>query len=257
MRRDYFKKKKWTKEQEDWLLEHKEIRGRTAMYNAFCSAFPDATFTEAAISTKRTELGAYGNHPKDRRRNAVPLYSERIKKGYVIIKVSKCEWWPKNRWVWVATHPGEPFDIHNQFLFLDGDNFNFKPENIIKVDHRILGILNREYGGCIKGEAELNSLRIKLIEHKLAILDAGEKLGLVKDYGSGRAFIAEKARKQYEYVQKRKQDPEYLTRQKQKRHEKWLQDKENMTAEQKEKRRKASREWMHRRYQRVKHGAND
>lgn len=250
MSHNYFKVKKWTAEQEAWLIAHKDIQGRNKMHQAFMQAFPDATFTAGAISSKRTEIGAYGVHPKTKRINALPLYSEREKKGYVIIKVAKYEWWPKNRWVWVCTHPGEPFSIHNQFIFIDGNNRNFAPDNIQKVDHKIIGMLNREYGGCVKGEPELNRLRIKLIEHKLALLDAGEKLGLVKDYGAGRVFVAEKARKQYEYVQKRKQDPEYVKRKKQWRME--YEARRVLTPEQIENRRRIAREWARRRYARVK-----
>lgn len=229
MRRTYFKKKKWTEEQEDWLIENKEIRGSKAMYSAFIARFPDATFTEAAIATKRTELGAYGTHPRDRRRNAVPLYSERKKKGYTILKVSKCEWWPKQKWVWVATHPGEEFDISNQFVFLDCDKKNFSPDNIEKVTHAEIGIVNRTYGGFVPGQPELNRALLLKIRLRLKTLDIGEKLGLTVNYGVGRNFrtdLNEKARvrrsmmtnEQREhdravrkaYVERKKKDPEWV-----------------------------------------------
>lgn len=193
-RRDYFKKKKWTREQEDWLIEHKMIRGRKAMHEAFFAAFPDAKFTDNAISTKRTELGAYSGI-YTRHCTAKPLYSECVKQGYVMIKVSRYEWWQKQKWVWVATHPGEPFDIHNQFVFLDGDNRNFSPDNIHKVNHRILGVMNMQYGGVVKGEPELNLCRYLQCELKLKMLDAAEKHGLVAKTKSGRQLISERNRK--------------------------------------------------------------
>lgn len=193
MRRTYFQKKRWTVEQEDWLIEHKDIRGKMLMYETFCKAFPDATFTPEAISSKRTELGAYSN-VRDRCINAKPLYSERVKKGYVIIKVSRCEWWSKAKWVWVSTHPGEPFDIHNQFMFLDGDNRNFSPDNIMKIDHRVSGVLNRTCGGLIKGQPDLNKARILEIMLKLAYLDRAEKAGLTSDYGVGRQLKEDRNR---------------------------------------------------------------
>lgn len=187
---NYFKKKKWTEEQEKWLLDHKDIRGKALMHKLFCEAFLDADFTPEAISSKRTEIGAFGQ-VRDRYSNSKPLYSERVKKGYVLIKVSKCEWWPKNKWIWVSTHPGEPFGIHNQFVFLDCDNRNFNPDNIMKVDHRIIGIVNRTYGGLKKDDAENNKLLILKIQLKLALLDRAEKLGLVSDHGAGRILKSE------------------------------------------------------------------
>ena len=193
MSHNYFTKKKWTKEQEDWLIEHKDIRGKMLMYEMFKNAFPDATFTVNAISTKRTELGAYGN-VRDRYSNARPLYSERVKKGYVQIKVSRCEWWSKQKWVWVATHPGEPFDIRNQFIFLDGNNRNFSVDNIMKVDHRVMGVLNRNYGGIVPGTPELNRAIILEIMLKLAYLDKAEKEGLTTDYGVGRMLREDRNR---------------------------------------------------------------
>lgn len=193
MRHNYFTKKKWTSEQEQWLIDHKDIRGKLLMYETFKKAFPEAQYTANAISAKRTELGAYGN-VKDRYSNARPLYSERVKKGYVLIKVSKCEWWPKQKFIWVASHPGEPFSIRNQFIFLDGDNRNFSVDNIMKVDHRVMGILNRNYHGLIKGKPELNRAIILEIMLKLAYLDKAEGAGLTTNYGVGRMLRSDRNR---------------------------------------------------------------
>lgn len=228
---NYFKKKKWTAEQEAWLVEHKYIRGKKAMYEAFMAQFPSATFTPEAISSKRTEIGAYNPYsPRDRYRNATPLYSERVKKGYVLIKVSSCEWWPKQRWVWVATHPGEPFDIRNQFVFLDCNNRNFSPDNIRKVTHAVIGIINRTYGGFIPGAPDLNRALIAKAELTLAMLDKGEEKGLVSCNKAGRMFkdirnarareynkhitpeqrARRNARANEYYKRRRREDPEYV-----------------------------------------------
>ena len=200
----YFKNRKWTEEQENWLIEHKNIRGKKAMHEAFYTAFPDATFTDAAISTKRTELGAYGTVYDWRHRTARPLYSETVKQGYVMIKVSSHEWWQKQKWVWVETHPGEPFTIRNQFVFLDGDNRNFSPDNIWKVDHRIIGLMNRTYGGFQKGHPEENLIKLLQAEMKLKTLDLGDELGLTVNYGVGRVLKSERNRKAREYNAKKK-----------------------------------------------------
>ena len=146
----------------------------------------------------------------------------------MIIKVSKCEWWPKQKFIWVASHPGEPFDIRNQFVFLDGDNRNFSVDNIMKVDHRVMGMLNRNYGGLKKGDPELNRAIILEIMLKLAYLDKAEKAGLTTNYGVGRMLREDRNRlarernarltpeqraKRNEYVKQRyqvlKNDPEW------------------------------------------------
>lgn len=182
-----FKKRKWTDEQEQWLIDHKDICGKMLMYNEFKKAFPNADFTANAIATKRTELGAFGRHYYSNRRK--PLYSEQIKKGYVRIKVAQPNvWMQKQKWVWIETHPSEPFERTDNFLFLDGNNRNFNPKNIRKVSHRVVGIINRHYGGLPSSNAEINDVFITKIELRLAMLDIGEKFGLVSDYGGGRMF---------------------------------------------------------------------
>lgn len=250
-RRDYFKKKKWTREQEDWLIEHKMIRGKKAMHEAFFTAFPDATYTDSAISSKRTELGAYSGI-YTRHRTAKPLYSECVKQGYVMIKVAKYEWWQKQKWVWVATHPGEPFSIKNQFVFLDGDNRNFSPDNIHKVDHRIIGVMNMQYGGTIKGEPELNLIRYLQCELKLKYLDAAEKHGLTAKTKSGRQLISERNRKAREqraahWARISEEEREII---RQKRKEYWK--KRRMNPEFKERNRNYQREWSRKRREKMR-----
>lgn len=183
-----FKKRKWTDEQEQWLIDHKDICGKILMFQEFKKVFPNADFTADAINSKRTELGAFGRHTGNSSRRK-PLYSEQEKKGYIRIKVAQPNvWWQKQKWVWVETHPAEPFERTDNFLFLDGNNRNFNPENIRKVSHRVTGIINRTYGGLPSSNAEINDIFITKIELKLAMLDIGEKFGLVSDYGGGRMF---------------------------------------------------------------------
>lgn len=247
---NYFKKKKWTAEQEAWLIEHKSIRGKKAMYDAFMARFPDATYTAAAISSKRTEIAAYDPlSPRDRYRNASPLYSERVKKGYVLIKVSASEWWPKQKWVWVSTHPGEPFSIKNQFVFLDCNNRNFSPDNIRKVTHAIMGILNRTYGGLVKGQPDLNRALIAKAELTMAMLDKGEGKGLVVKTEGGRMFRDERNARARErsrnltpeqrarrnekskayYKRRMAEDPEYARHVREYR-ARWAREKQSLTA---------------------------
>lgn len=204
--------KKWTPEQEAWLLEHKDVRGKMRMYDMFMEAFPGSSFTANAISSKRTELGAYGNHRADRHGNARPLYSETKKKGYTLIKVAKYEWWPKNRWVWVATHPGEPWNEKDNFVFLDGDNGNFSPDNIIKVSVRVMGIVCCNTP-LVKGDAKGNYKKIVAATLKLAMLDAGEKLGMTYSLKGGRAMKVDIIRRAKEWRERfRREHPDEYKR---------------------------------------------
>lgn len=181
----YLAKRKWTEEQEQWLIDHKELKGKEYTRDEFLKAFPDSNFTANAISGKRTELGAWG-HNKHGGRKPLPLYSECTKHGYVLIKVSATEWWPKAKWVWVATHPGEKFSVKDQFLFLDNNKSNFKPGNIRKVSHRVIGTINRNYSNEYKNlTPERLDLFITQVELKFMMLDRAEKLGLVVNYGRG------------------------------------------------------------------------
>ncbi len=241
------KRTKWTVEQEAWLLAHKDIRGRGAMLEAFTAAFPGHPFTAAAISTKRTEIGAYGVHPKDRNRNAKPLYSERVKSGYVVIKVSKCEWWPKNRWVWVSTHPGEPWSVRDNFVFLDGNTCNFSPDNIMKVPVNVMRIISLNHW-LKSGDPEGNRFRITRAMLRMAILDAGEKTGDTVRREKGRVLKSEAASKHLKKERLfRESNPEAY---RERNHRYWLRIKERLATdpEFKKKYREKSRKYMKKYY---------
>lgn len=200
-----FKKRKWTEEQEKWLIEHKNIRGKILMFNEFKKAFPETEFTANAIDTKRSELKAFSTHRSSVKRQK-PLYSEQIKKGYVRIKIAQPDvWMQKQKWVWIETHPGEVFDVTDKFIFLDRNNRNFSPSNIRKVSRKIQGIINRAYGGLLSDNAEINDVIITRIELRVAMLDKGEKLGLVNDYGAGRMFKSHRNELARKYREQRKQ----------------------------------------------------
>jgi hypothetical protein len=110
----------------------------------------------------------------------------------------------------METHPWEDFTDRSNYVFLDGNNRNFSPENIERVSLKVMGVFNL-LGGCEKGDAEITRLRIAEAKLKLATLDAGEKLGLVCRYQSegrknpGRAFIAERNEKAREYNKNNKE----------------------------------------------------
>lgn len=235
-----FKTRKWTVEQEEWLIAHATIRGKNQMWEAFKEAFPDSNYTVAAISSKRTELGAYAFKKKGGKAPR-PLYSEQIKKGYVRIKVAKNEWWQKQKWVWVATHPGEPFEKSDLFIFLDCNNRNFSPDNIFKVTHKDYGTVNRKMGGFIPGQPDFNRFLIIYCRHLMALYDLGEKLGLVTNYGAGRCFYSDRSEWQRKAYRNRTPEQKEHYRQWRKEYEA-----RKKTPEQKARIREYKKEWARR-----------
>ena len=193
-------RKIWDKEKHDWIHAHKDMN-RNKAYELFCKAFPEADITKIAFFNERSRIGAsrcdwVGRH----NRTARPLYSEQIKKGYVRIKIAQPSVWvSKAKWVYMETHPWEDFSERSNYVFLDGNNRNFSPENIERVPLKIMGVFNL-MGGCEYGNPEVTKLRILQAKLKVAQLDVGEKLNLVKNNGAGRCFIEEHKAKMRAYV---------------------------------------------------------
>ena len=234
----------WTEERVEWLKEHKDMKP-VELLELFNKDFPEVHTTVRGIATKRSELGLSHKRPnsnsgKPRR----PLYSEQIKKGYVKIKIAQPSTWEyKQKWVWMETHP----ELYNTvkstdiFIFLDGDNRNFNPENIYKLTRGELGTLNG-MGGVAKGNPELTLFRIAQVKLKIATLDAGEKIGEVVNYGSGRYFRDDFNEKARIYHREKYKDPQYRAKVKQ-----WREHSlSNMTDEQKEKKKEYQRNWARR-----------
>lgn len=193
-------RKIWDNEKDRWLMEHKEMNRKEA-YKLFLKSFSDVSdITDRAFYNERSRIGAVAVHNTRRSTRAKPLYSEQTKKGYVKIKVAQPNVWKtKSRWVYEETHPWEDFSERSNYIFLDGNNRNFNPNNIERVPLKLMGIFNR-LGGCAKGNPEVTRLRILQAKLKAAQFDAGEKLGDVVRYGHGRVFRSKKAelsRKRY------------------------------------------------------------
>lgn len=188
-----FKKRKWTEEQEKWLIEHKNICGKMLMFEEFKKAFPDAPYTANAISSKRNELRAFNKHCNYTKRQK-PLYSEQIKKGYVRIKIAQPDvWWQKQKWVYLETHPWEVKNINETdvFIFLDGDNRNFAPNNIERLERKLQPAFIR-CGGVIKGNATLSRINLARAKLTVSMLDAGEKIGICGRTGSNGRYFKER-----------------------------------------------------------------
>lgn len=197
-------RKVWTDEINEWLKTTKGMTPKDA-YSLFLKTFNITDVTYVAFKNQRSRVGASGERKDHFYRPPRPLYSEQIKKNYVRIKIAEPNvWMQKNKWVYIETHPWEDCSERSNYVFLDGDNRNFNPNNIERVPLKVMGVFNL-MGGCEKGNPEITKLRILNAKLKLAILDKGEEMGLVaKDdskgrKNAGRYFIEERNRKAREY----------------------------------------------------------
>lgn len=169
------KKYVWTEE----MLEF--VRGtvgqdRDEAYEEFRKKFCGITAT--AFHNQRSRLGVSPRKPHGSNKRT-KLYDERVKSGYVIIKVAEPGTWKsKARWVWEETHPGELTRKSDNFIFLNGNRRDFRPENIERLESRYR-ILFQQFGGA---DSDPNITRIRLMQArmKVATLDLGEKIGTVK-----------------------------------------------------------------------------
>lgn len=198
-----YKNQKWKDEYIAFLFELTNVKSKKDRQIIFKEKFPESNFSINAVSVKMSEVGAC--QKRKHSCNNRPLYSERTKKGYVQIKVAQPSvWWQKQRWVYIETHPEEYNDIEETdcYYFLDGNNKNFNPNNIVRVKRREQTVF-QFLGGVVKDNPELTKQHILQARLKLAQLDVGEKLGLVADGGGGRVFIDERNAKARAYQKKR------------------------------------------------------
>ena len=188
-------RKVWNDETNNFLISHKDTESRQEIYKAFMERFPDSEVTFVALTNQLSRLGLRPHRPHGSNRHR-PLWSEQQKKGYVRIKIAEPNVWvSKAKWVYMETHPWEDFSERSNYIFLDGNNRNFSPDNIERVPLRVMGIFNRA-GGTAE-TPELTRLRIAQAKLKVAMFDRGEKMGLVACAGSlgCRVFIEERNRK--------------------------------------------------------------
>lgn len=233
------KKLKWRPE---WLAFINETRGNTEkLYEQFREKFPEADITLTAFRNQRSRSGASDKKPHGTNKRAA-LFEERTKGGYVMIKIAEPDKWiSKARYVYQNAHPEEEVKKNSQFYFLDRNNRNFDPANIIKVDARERTIFMLE-GGIADDPAETR-LHLAMAKLRLAQLDLGEKIGDVIDYGAGRKTKEECRRRSAEYARKNKkkvleQAKSYYERIKEEGGERWKRHQEQH--------KKAAREWARR-----------
>ena len=169
------RKLKWTPEMLDFVKSTKGQDRETA-YKAFCEKFTGITAT--AFYNQRSRSGVSPKKPHGTNKRA-KLYEERIKKGYVQIKVAEPSTWiSKTRWVWEETHPGEQTEKTDNFIFLNGNNRDFRPVNIERIESKYR-ISFFKFGG-VDENPEVTKIRILQAKMRAAQLDLGEKIGTVK-----------------------------------------------------------------------------
>lgn len=189
-----YKNQKWTDEYIAFLFELTNVERKEERAILFKQRFPETDFTKYAITSKMCEVGA--SKKRKYTYNNLPLYAEQIKKGYVRIKVAQPNiWWQKQKWVYLETHPWEYNNINETdvFIFLDGDNRNFDPNNIERLERR-LQMCFLHYGGIIKGNATLSRINLARAKLATAMLDVGEKVGLCGRSKTNGRYFKEKMR---------------------------------------------------------------
>lgn len=98
----------------------------------------------------------------------------------------------------MQTHPSEDLSERSNYIFLDGNNRNFSPENIERVPLVLMGLFNG-CGGSVPGAPELTRLNLLRAKLKKAQLDALEKYGQIGVYGHCRKDKKEMAKRHREY----------------------------------------------------------
>ena len=219
-------RKIWTAEVNEWVKAH-ATSDRKKDYKEFIRNFPKSEVTQTGYYNQRSRLGIKNVNCVNvwhGSRKPKPLYSEHEKKGYVRIKVAQPSvWMMKSKWVYMETHPWEDFSERSNYIFLDGNNRNFSPENIERVPLKLMGIF-ASIGGTVPGNPEATKLNLTKAKLKSAIMDAAEKNGMTTNVGTEQCRVLtstlEENRKKY--LEKLKTDPE-MNKQQSETHKKYWQ----------------------------------
>ena len=235
---------KWQDKHEKWLLDNYKKMDKGVLCKLFIQTFPDFEVTEGAIKSKCSRLGAvqvHNNHPSTK---ITPLYSIHEKKGYKYIKVAMPSvMWSLAKWIYLETHPWEYPTINDDdiFFYADGNRDNIHPDNIIRVKKQESTIFMQE-GGIVKGNPEQSRFNLAKTRLKIAQLNAGEKLGLVTIHANSRCFRDERNKKAVEYRKRKRQDPQFVEKERSRARETYKKLSQN--PEWKEKRNAYNREWQ-------------
>ena len=144
-------RKIWDETTNSFIFAHKElVKDYKTFHALFMQNFPDSQVTYTAFKNQCSRLGVVQHHNPHVSTKKRPLYAEHCKKGYVRIKIAEPNVWvSKSKWVYMETHPWEDFTERSNYIFVDGNNRNFSPENIERVELKYMAQFNY-CGGCVK-----------------------------------------------------------------------------------------------------------
>ena len=175
-------RKVWDAEKNEFLKATKGLHRLDALAT-FYAAYPElrGDVSPTAFFNQRSRVGAAEKRPNGYKggRTPRPIGAEQVKKGYVRIKVAHPNvWMSKAKWVYKNAHPGEDLSERSNYVFLDGDNRNFAPDNIARVPLKLMAVFNL-LGGTEEGCPEATRVRLAQAKLKVASLDLAEKVGEV------------------------------------------------------------------------------
>lgn len=244
-------RKIWDEEKNDFLRRTEGLPRLDALAT-FYAAYPECVgdVSPPAFFNQRCRVGAAEKRPNGYKgsRTPRPIGAEQVKKGYVRIKVAQPNvWMSKAKWVYKNAHPGEDLSERSNYIFLDGDNRNFSPDNIERVSLKLMGVFTL-LGGTEEGCPEATRVRIAQAKLKLAELDLAEKVGEV-------AFVTNKGRVMRVYKPRRNERIRAYSKKvtadpkRRRRRNEWAKGylaKKRLDPEWVEKHRKYAREWAKR-----------
>lgn len=160
-------RERYTEENIEFLREKAKIKNITekelnGMYNkefnqnrSIASLKYIRTKHGILLNNKRSLAGAGQN-----RRGSRPIGAERVRKGYVEIKVEQPNVWDqKHRYLWEKHHKKKL--KHNEIvIFADKDNRNFNIDNLVMVPRSLLGVMN--INGWITEDPELTKSGVQV-----------------------------------------------------------------------------------------------
>lgn len=102
--------------------------------------------------------------PQKEFHNSLPIGSESVSKGVVIVKVARGKWMPKHRYLYEQAHG--PISDNHVIVFADGNKDNFELSNLLLITKKQLAIMNKKRF-LIDGDEEFRRTAVnyaKLIE---------------------------------------------------------------------------------------------
>lgn len=188
-------------DEREWMIAN---AGHPAKVRDVIEAFKERFGIElcrSQVSLFRAEYGLSKRASHGGGRKRVPVGTERVSKGYVLVKVadeatvpqSKDNWVPKHVHVWEVSN-GRKLPEGHMVLFADGDRGNFDPGNLVAVERRLIGPMNQA-GATWTNREELEAC-VALARLKVAVND--KEHGMERTCGvCGRKFTEPDERRRY------------------------------------------------------------